>query len=214
VEAQHVIATQALVDSLEEQALLEQLLETAKPPLPANTAHLHYLLATPFRYPPAARGSRFRAQHQPGVFYAAEEQHTACAELGYWRWRFLLDSPALTSLEDRPQTVFSVAISTRTTIDLRDSPFNTDRKIWTDPDDYSGCQSLADTARTAEIDAIRYASVRDPAHGGCIALLTPTGFAEDTPRELQTWSLSVTHSRAIWQRQSALKSQALEFVFG
>ena len=42
-----------LVDSLEEQAVLESILEQSKPALAAEgTQALHYLLATPFRYRP------------------------------------------------------------------------------------------------------------------------------------------------------------------
>ena len=95
VEAQHVVSTMALVDSIEEQHVLERLLEDTKPPIPAAAAHLHWLLFTPFRYPPPPGGSRFRGPNDPGVFYGADEIRTACAELGYWRWRHLLDSPAL-----------------------------------------------------------------------------------------------------------------------
>ena len=74
-----------LVDTLDEQALLEQLLEGSKPPLPSGAAGLHWLLFTPFRYPPPPSGSRFRGQTDPGVFYGADEVETACAELGFWR---------------------------------------------------------------------------------------------------------------------------------
>jgi hypothetical protein len=45
VEAQHVVATMRLVDSSEEQALLEELLETSKPALPATQRPMHYLLS-------------------------------------------------------------------------------------------------------------------------------------------------------------------------
>ena len=76
VEAQHVASTRRLVDSNDEQAVLETLLEESKP---RSFAPLDYLLATPFRYPPGLRGSRFRSAADPGVFYGAEEQRTACA---------------------------------------------------------------------------------------------------------------------------------------
>ena len=95
VEAQHIASTRRLVDSAAEQEALEAILERAKPPAPAR---LHYLLATPFRYPPWSRGSRFRSPADPGVLYAAEERRTACAEVGYWRWRFLTDSAGLSGL--------------------------------------------------------------------------------------------------------------------
>ena len=90
VESQHIASTRRLVDSNAEQALLEDILEASKPRAPASAAGLDYLLATPFRYPPWGRGSRFRSAADPGVFYAADERRTACAELGYWRWRFVM----------------------------------------------------------------------------------------------------------------------------
>ena len=77
VEAQHVVSTMKLVDDVAEQRLLEDLLEAAKPPLPAAAKGLHYLLATPFRYPPLPRGSRFRAAGEPGVFYGADALATS-----------------------------------------------------------------------------------------------------------------------------------------
>ena len=113
VEAQHVAATMALVDSIDEQHALERLLDDAKPPVPPEAAHLHGLLFTPFRYPPPPGGSRFRGPNDPGVLYGADAIRTACAELGYWRWRHLADSPALTVMPTKPQTVFRVTIETR-----------------------------------------------------------------------------------------------------
>ena len=122
VEAQHVVSTRALVDTLDEQNLLEALLDEGKPRRPAGTAKLHYLLFTPFRYRPSRHGSRFRAPNDPGVFYAADEVRTACAELGYWRWRHLADSPSLASMPVKPQTVFRVSLAA-SAVDLRAAPF-------------------------------------------------------------------------------------------
>ena len=57
-----MVSTMALVDTLEEQALLEQLLDDSKPSVPLECRGLHYLLFTPFRYgAPYPHGSRFRA---------------------------------------------------------------------------------------------------------------------------------------------------------
>src|SRR5215475_4327841 len=79
VEAQHRVSTMKLVDSLDEQAALERILESTKPAVPAESLHLHYLLFSPFRY---ARGnpyaSRFRRAGSPeGVFYASASPETA-----------------------------------------------------------------------------------------------------------------------------------------
>ena len=201
----------ALVDTLEEQHVLERVLDEAKPPVPAAAAHLHWLLFTPFRYSPPPRGSRFRGPNDPGVFYGADEIRTACAELGYWRWRHLLDSPALSAMPTKPQTVFEVRIDAAE-VDLREPPLARDRERWTDPDDYAACQQLGRTAREAGVGVIRYESVRDPRHAGCGAVLTPAAFAKPEPVAQQTWLLSVTRERVVWQRTQVLSAEAHEFV--
>ncbi len=210
VEAQHVVSTMALVDTLDEQHVLERLLDASKPPVPAGAEALHYLLFTPFRYGPPPGGSRFRGPTDSGVFYAADEIRTACAELGYWRWRHLRDTPAMTSMPGKPQTVFRTRVAADT-IDLREPPLVRDRAAWTSPTDYGPCQRLAATARQAAVGAIRYESVRDPRHGGCCAVLDWRAFVRPAPIDAQTWSLSVTRERVVWQRSDALRSEAFEF---
>src|SRR5688500_4060934 len=75
VEAQHQVSTRKLVASAEEQALLEELIDRAKPPDPTRGALL-YLLATPFRYPPLRHGSRFGTRHERGIWYGSETRVT------------------------------------------------------------------------------------------------------------------------------------------
>jgi hypothetical protein len=210
VEAQHEVATMALVDSLDEQVVLERLLDESKPTVPVAARRLHYLLFTPFRYPPPPGGSRFRAGDDPGVFYAADEVSTACAELGYWRWRHLADSPALSAMPARAQTVFKVKVAA-SAVDLRERPFVRDAAAWTSPNDYAACQGFARTARQAPLEVIRYQSVRDPAHGGCAAVLAPKAFARPAPVAQQTWMLSVFRERVVWQHTHSLHAEAFEF---
>ena len=211
VEAQHVIATAELTDSLAEQSLLETILEANKPAKPAGTEYLHWLLFTPFRYRPVAPGSRFRAMNAPGVFYAADVIRTACAELGYWRWRFLMDCDSLQQLEPRAHTVFSSQAHGRM-VDLREAPFNRHQAQWTDPYRYSATQALAEDARLAHIDIIRYQSVRDPQAGGCSAVLSASSFDPKHPIEQQTWQLYVTAQRVVWQREYLNQQYAFEFT--
>ena len=203
VEAQHVASTTRLVDSLAEQQVLENILEQTKPALSHSTAGLHYLLATPFRYPPWGRGSRFRSPADPGVFYGAEERRTACAELGYWRWRFVMDSSGLDSLGPAPHTLFQVKVGARA-VDLRKSLFLRQAAVWTHLTDYTGTQAFARVARTAGVDLIRYQSVRDPAKGGCAALLQPAGFGDARPLTDQTWFLTVSRTTSAWQRDAEI----------
>ena len=212
MEAQHLIATRALVDNLAEQEALEELLEQSKPPMPAGGAGLDYLLYTPFRYPPYY-GSRFRAPGDRGVWYGAGEVRTSCAELGYWRWRFVTDSHGLERLDGVPHTVFQ-AIAVGAAIDLRLEPFCRDGRDWTHPSDYEACQSLARSARAAHVRIVRYQSVRDPEHGDCAAVLDVRAFAGvGALRERQTWFLTVDRRRASWVRATARPGEAYEFVF-
>jgi hypothetical protein len=199
VEAQHIASTLRLVGSVEEQGVLESILESSKPALPAGAAGLHFLLATPFRYT-SPIGSRFRAPSDPGVWYGAEREHTACAELGFWRWRFLSDSAGLESLGPCAQTVFRAGIDGQM-IDLTGLPFQRSRSDWTHPRDYRATQNFARVAREAGVDAIRYESVRDPGHGGAVAVLSPACFKPQKPLEQHTWFLTVRREMAIWQRE-------------
>lgn len=206
VEAQHIAATRRLVDSVAEQELLEDIIETSKPQVAGPT--LHYLLATPFRYPPWLRGSRFRSPADPGVFYGADEPRTACAELGYWRWRFLTDSAGLSGLGPSPQTLFQVKVHALG-VDLRAKPFARDARKWADPASYAATQGFAAVARKAELGVIRYQSVRDPGKGGCAAILEPGAFAARAPVAQQTWLLTVTRTASTWQRDA----ENFEFVW-
>lgn len=197
VEAQHRASTMRLVDTLDEQRALEDLLEASKPPLQAEAAPLHYLLATPFRYPaPPPVGSRFRGIGDPGVWYGADVVYTALAEVAYWRLRFLADSPATPDLPPVPHTAIRASVG-GTGITLLQPPFDRQRKQWQDPVSYEATQSLARTAREAGVVLIRYTSVRDPEHRAAMAVLTPKAFRKSAPLEQHTWLIKVTRERVL-----------------
>ena len=202
VEAQHTASTMKIVDNDEEQDLLETLLEGSKPTQPGSAMALDYLLATPFRYYPLRGGSRFRAITDPGVFYGAESVHTASAELGYWRWRFLKDAVDLEKLEPVAHTAFRADISTQV-VDLRSPPFNANATAWMHPTDYTATQAFAQIAREAQVGAIQYQSVRDPNPAWCMAVLVPQAFAKPKPNPLmQNWWLTVHQDTVIWRRDN------------
>jgi hypothetical protein len=200
VEAQHTASTMRLTDSLEEQATLEALLEESKPPLPPNVRGLHYLLATPFRYRPPG-GSRFRAAYAAGVWYGAEALRTGLAEKSYWRLRFLLDSPGTPELKPVPHTAFRAAVRSRRALDLTVAPLARERARWSDPDSYAATQELAELARAAQLEIIRYRSVRDPQHEPCAAVLAPQVFGRAQPHALETWFIAAARERVRCARQ-------------
>jgi hypothetical protein len=201
-----------LVDTVAEQAVLERLAEDSKPPVPRDVARLglHWLLSTPFRYSPPPGGSRFRGPNDPGVFYGAEHPRAACAEVGYWRWRHLRDSPGIAAMPQRPQTVFRVPVA-GAAIDLRAPPFDRDREHWTHRSAYSDCQDFGRLAREAQVQWLRYESVRDSRRGGCAVVLDARAFASPVPVEQQGWLLTVTQARVVWQRSDPLDPGVLEF---
>ncbi len=191
VEAQHIAATMKIVDDVSEQALLESLLERSKPPLPGAAAELDYLLATPFRYDPLRGGSRFRAVTDPGVFYGAQSVRTACAEIAYWRWRFLQDAADLKQLQPVAHTAFRASVRT-SAVDLREAAFKEDAALATNRTDYRATQAFAKIAREAAVGAIIYRSLRDPQPGWCVALMSPSAFVHRKPEaQRQTWWIAV-----------------------
>lgn len=197
VEAQHRVPTMRLVDTLDEQRALEDLLEASKPPVPPDAAKLHYLLATPFRYPaPPPSGSRFRGIGEAGVWYGADVVQTALAEVAYWRLRFLADSPATPDLTPVPHTAFRASVGGQAIV-LSRPPFDRQRRQWEDPVSYAATQALARTAREAAIAMIRYTSVRDPEHRAALAVLTPKAFRKAAPLEQHTWLLKVGRAHVL-----------------
>ena len=192
VEAQHVVSTMKLVDTLAEQSLLEHVLERTKPSIPPECRSSHYLLATPFRYgAPYPDGSRFRrAGHTPGVFYASETPDIAVAEMAFRRLLFFADAPSIPwPLNASEYTAFSVGFRTSRGLDLTASPLLRDAEKWTHPTDYGPCQMLADTARNAEAEVLRYHSAR--VDGRNLAIFTCRAFMPKEPVERQTWRLHI-----------------------
>lgn len=196
VEGQHHVATLPLVDTLAEQARLEQLIEATKPSLPPECRGLDYLLSTPFRYRPYPLGSRFRrAGATPGVFYAAAAVETAIAEAAFYRLLFFAESPATPfPMNASEHTAFCVRYGSTKALDLTRPPFQRQRRRWTDPIDYAPCQALAERAREAGVELIRYASVRDPERRMNVALLTCRAFRAKAPLARQSWRLRVSAS--------------------
>ena len=162
VEAQHLVSTMRLVDSAADQQVLEQLIEASRLPLPAGAEEQHDLLATPFRLRPPHE-SRFRRAATPGLWYGAETLRTACAEVGYWRWRFLRDSQAFDAdAALHTQHMFYRAQVAGSAIDLTKPPWNASAALWRHPSRYNACQRLAAAAAEYAVAWIRYASAREP----------------------------------------------------
>lgn len=202
VEQQSRPATMALVDTLAEQDVLEQVIEASKPRLPAACAGLDHLLATPFRYRPAGRGSRFRRAEGFGCFYAAEASETAAIEAAFWLLLLRLDSPSLPPMQAPIERLgFAVTVS-GPALDLTEPPLAAARELWTHPTDYAPCQDFAEAALDAGVPLLRYASVRDPEHRANLAVLDCAGFESRQPLPpRETWWMFIRRSTVQLRRE-------------
>lgn len=208
VETQYVASTLRLVDSAEAQSVLEAALEASKPPVPPGCAGLDYLLYTPFRYPPTPWPSRFRGPSDPGVFYAAEHDRTALAEVAHWRLQILLDAVDLTGLDPAAHTLFTVAIEA-VTADVSQLRPPVRRRALLDPDDYAAAQAWGRGIRASGFGAIRYPSVRDRPTGVCWAVLAPSSFRSG-PTLRSNWLIRMTRDGA-YCRSTAAPFVSLDF---
>jgi len=188
VESQEQVATNSLVRTLTEQALLEDLIEASKPRVPGPAVGLHYLLATPFRYPPLPWGSRFGRRFEPSLFYAARGIDTVLAECAYYRFVFWsgMAEPPPAPLDTR-HTLFSASIATSRGLQLQQAPFDEFTPALVDRRHYGATQALGSAMRDAGIEAFEYRSARDPAQGLNVALFTPTALHTPKPDILDEW---------------------------
>ncbi|MGE0858795.1 MAG: RES family NAD+ phosphorylase [Gammaproteobacteria bacterium] len=189
VESQAQVATLAYVDTLAEQALLEDLLEAVKPPWPADSARLHYLLRTPFRYPPLPWGSRFGQRHEPALCYGGRSVEVTLAEVAYYRlvFRESMDGPAPAETIRTEHTLFAARYRTGAGVALQGPAFASQVDVIRHPSDYRATQALGAAMREAGVEAFEYPSARAPEGGCCVGLFTPAAFSERRPRTTRQW---------------------------
>ncbi len=208
VEAQHVVSTLRLVDTAAEQDMLEQLIEGSKPALPKTQGEpkgqppKHYLLTTPFRYNPEHE-SRFRPRRAKGQWYGAEALQVACAEVAYWRHRFVLDSAGLNDQELLTEHTFFQAAIAGPAIDLMAPPWNAERSTWTHSSHYTATQALAQAAAPRGVHWLAYESARAPG-GRCAVALTPNCLSEPPgglERSMLTWHCKATKGAVLFTRR-------------
>ncbi len=210
VEAQHQVATRKLVDSLEEQALLESILEDHKPPA-ATDRTLHYLLHTPFRYPPLRHGSRFGTRAERGIWYGARSLRTTFAEVAYYRLVFIHGTSADLGVLELQLTAYQAKINTPLGVDLGSAGFAPYGSVIASPVSYVQTQALGRAVRDAGVCALLYPSARDPSGGVCVAVLEASAFARKRPTQSQTWDCFANRDVVEFRRREYTKLSAFSF---
>lgn len=187
VESQEKVATMRLVDTLDEQSLLEQIIDNSKP-IDLYSSR-HYLISTPFRYPPLEYGSRFGTTLEPSLFYGAHSINTMLHETAYYSFYF---QSGMTTPFSEPiinhKTSFQVTVDETqylNLVDINDTEFQD--KI-TNKADYNYSQSIGGVMREIGVLAFSYTSARDPNQGLNMGVFDINSIKGDPFCELQ-WEI-------------------------
>ncbi len=172
-EDQERSVTRPLVDTLAEHDLLESILDESKPPYHPDSAHLDYLLKTPFRYPPLRHGSRFGGVHEAGIFYGAETLKAIQYEIAFYRFSFYFDMETPPSSIQTEHILFRCHYSSDRALNLAAIEDDHLQQLARDPLHYQPTQAIGTWARTLELQSIRYLSARTPDHQCNVAVLDP-----------------------------------------
>lgn len=196
VEGQHKVSTRKLVDTLDEQQLLEEILDRSKAPPPRpELTRLHYLLYTPFRYPPLRHGSRFGTRAERSLWYGSLDVDTALAERAYYALLFLEGTTADLAPLVRDETAFAASIDTARFLDLSAPPFAAHEARISAPHTYEHSQPLGAAMRAAGVRAFVFVSARAHPRGLNIALFEPD-FEAVAPIRYQGWKCIATRVAA------------------
>lgn len=203
VESQEQVATMNLVDDLSEQSMIEQMLDRIKPAYRAGTEPLHYLLSTPFRYPPLRHGSRFGRRHERSIFYGSLEWQTALAESAYYRFVFWWGQVVPSASPYTTQhTLFEVDYATPDGLRLHDRRCRSYRTIIANPSDYTATQALGTAMREAGIRAFEYPSARCPLGSNNVGLFEPDALAAARPATLQSWLCKTSADQVVFNART------------
>ncbi|MES9941391.1 MAG: RES family NAD+ phosphorylase [Candidatus Thiodiazotropha sp. 6PLUC2] len=201
VESQEMVASAEIVSSLEKQAALEEMLEMdSKPGYLVGTEHLHYLLSSPFRYPPLRHGSRFGGRFEPSLFYGGTSEYVTLCESAFYRFFFYFDMeiPPLHGTLQSQHTLFKFHYQTNYGVRLQDDRFNSYQKSLRDPVSYKITQALGSAMREAGIKGFEYRSARDQEGRTNVALYDAS---------------PLTRSRPLDEKQSLCQVDEREVIF-
>ncbi len=184
VENQNTASTLKLTDgNVQEQERLEQLLEEKAKPEIDYTGH-HYLIYTPFRYPPLEYGSRFGSIYEKSLWYGSTNKKTALAESAFYLFNFNRKA----NIDDIlyfERIVFSIQCNIQNFLDLTKID-RLDHKLLTSKDSYAYTQQLSKSMRKNNIEAFLYESARHAGNKN-FAAYTPNVFKKNSLKIMPTY---------------------------
>lgn len=211
VESQHISSSRDLVESREEHDLLEELLENSKQGIANNK---HYLIYTPFRYPPLKYGSRFGNTYEQSLWYGSINLLTVLAEVAFYRLKFFADTSADLEYIEIPMTAFKAYIQTENGIDLTTPHFKKYQDKISNKTSYADSQKLGADMRDANIEAFIFNSARDKTFGKNVAAFTPDAFKMKDNQyitDMQNWRCIANQNIIEFSRDEILCRKHHEF---
>ncbi|MCH9756854.1 MAG: RES family NAD+ phosphorylase [Gammaproteobacteria bacterium] len=208
VEAQHILNSRDLVDSIEEYEILEALLDNSKPGIESKI--LDPLIFTPFRYPPLDYGSRFGRVFEPSLWYGSQDITTALTEVAYYRLKFNQDSEADLGYIDTLLTAFNVFVQTKQGIDLTKTPFSEYTADISSKNSYVASQLLGSEMRNSDIQAFVFYSARSKDKSKNLGVYTQDVFSSKQNQytyNQQTWKCVSNKTDVQIARTDALGEQ-------
>lgn len=158
-------------------------MEESKPPVDKGK---HYLIFTPFRYPPLQYGSRFGRIYEPSLWYGSLELKTA----------------------------FKAYLSTNKGIDLTTAPFNEYTEKISNKSTYEYSQPLGTSMREENIEAFIFNSARTKEKANNIVTYTSEVFKKKNDQYIdnqQNWICFATKKLIEFTRLEILKKDRLSF---
>ncbi len=219
VESQEQVATTIITDNQDEQSLLEEMLEESKPKQDEALAERHYLIKTPFRYPPLAYGSRFGSIWEPSLFYGSQTVECALTEVAYYRFRFLYDlenSEKLTRHTIQSyHSSFYINAHSEQAIRLEQSPFNEYQSDLRSVTSYQTTQQLGKDMREAGVELFTYQSARSN-KGLNGAAYHHKVIKSKSPMSLESWQCVTQEERIVFhniKQQKLLEFNKEQFLY-
>lgn len=215
VELQALSSTRALVTSSKAHDRLEEILDGGKPEVQLlaeekKCASLHYLLLTPFRYPPLRFGSRFGTVFERGIFYASSNVHTAATEKAFYRIFFARGTTANVGGKHITYTSFQAKINTAQGADLTKAPFGGFRPQISSKTSYQATQALGGHLRAAGVQAFITPSARVKEPSTNLNAFSPLAFdpKHSISSTFEEWVCFYTKQRAeLYPKKDPIKSR-------
>lgn len=178
IDDQSSSTTRKFVDTSEEHDLLEGLIEQSKPKVKYYNdekyfKNLHYLLSTPFRYPPLKWGSRFGTRQERSLLYSSLDLSTAMSEKAFYRLAFLQASEGNLGGKTVSFTAFKIYVSSNKYIDLCEKPFDSFDEHISSKTNYEASQALGSQMRDNDVECFQYKSARSLDNGLNVGVFSP-----------------------------------------